>query len=219
MKKLFTLLAVCLAFAAIGHAQTDGTFIFTDEQGNPVADGAESTVSTINDEGQMVVPLFVKNVSGQKAAASLYETIDGKPNGTWQTCAFGNCMVLDETGYSPKAVQNIDAEADIQTEWIPEEGKYASWKAKLQIHVFNIMSQSPFPGMPPIETAGTVVIGYGPTVTVNFVYADPASISTATASAQDSQYFSISGRRSATPVKGLNIVKDANGRYHKKLIR
>ena len=28
MKKLFTLLAVCLAFAAIGHAQTDGTFIF-----------------------------------------------------------------------------------------------------------------------------------------------------------------------------------------------
>ncbi len=170
MKKLFTLLAVCLAFNAIGHAQTDGTFIFTDEQGNPVGDGAEITVRGINNEGQMVVPLFVKNVSGQKAAVSLYETIDDKPNGTWQTCAFGNCMVLNETGYSPKSVQGIDAVTDIQTEWIPEEGNYASWKAKLQIHVFDIISQSPFPGMPPIETVGTTIIGYGPTITVNFIY-------------------------------------------------
>ena len=165
MKKIFTLITLLLAMAANGLAQqADGTFQFIDEQGNVVPDGSVITVSGINAEGQMVVPLWVKNTSGQKAAVSMYENIDDKPvayamdegelelddNGNpiplpnWQTCAFGNCMNLKQTGYSSKNIVNGDYKASIQTEWQPEEGKFDSWTATLQIHVFNITTQTVF---------------------------------------------------------------------------
>lgn len=161
-----------LLFVTGAFAQTvDETFQFVDADGNVVADGSVITITEINEEGQMVVPLYVKNASGEKAAVSMYETIDGLPNGNWQTCAFGNCMQLEESGYSPKSVVAADYNASIQTEWIPQEGAYATWEAKLQIHVFNIVSQVKFGVL--TESAGTEIIGYGPTVTVRFEYTNP----------------------------------------------
>jgi len=168
MKKLFTLCTAML-LAAMATAQTDETFQFVDADGNVVSDGSTIAVNQLNEEGQMVVPLWVKNVSEEKAAVSLYETIDQLPNGTtWQTCAFGNCMQLDESGYSPKKVVPADYNESIQTEWIPETGSYATWEAKLQIHVLNIIIKSKFGTIS--EEAGTEVIGYGPTVNVRFEY-------------------------------------------------
>lgn len=173
MKKLFTLCVSLLLLGTGVYAQdgVDGTFQFVDAEGNTVADGSVITVTELNEEGQMVVPLFVKNMSGEKAAVSMYETIDQKPNGEWQTCAFGNCMILNETGYSSKNIMPEDYEASIQTEWIPAEGGYATWEATLQIQVFNIMTKSQF-GVT-TEVAGNSIIGYGPTVTVRFEYNDP----------------------------------------------
>ena len=98
MKKIFTLFFALFALTTVWAAETDNVFQFTDLEGNPVADGSVITVNTLNEEGQMVVPLMVKNVSGEAAAATLFETIDAMPNGTWRTCAFGNCMTLTETG-------------------------------------------------------------------------------------------------------------------------
>ncbi|MBQ4393231.1 MAG: hypothetical protein II826_09015 [Prevotella sp.] len=172
MKKLFTLCAAVLLCVAAG-AQVDETFQFVDADGNVVPDGSVITVNTLNEDGQMSIPLSVRNVSGAKAAASLYETIDQLPGGTWQTCAFGNCMTLEASGYSPKSVVDADYDAYIQTEWIPETGQYATWEAKLQIHVFNVMSVSRFGQT--VDTPGTTVTGYGPTVTVRFEYADPST--------------------------------------------
>ncbi len=173
MNKLFTLCVSLLLLGTGVYAQeaADGTFQFVDAEGNAVADGSVITVSELNDEGQMVVPLFVKNMSGQRAAVSMYETIDQLPNGEWQTCAFGNCMILSETGYSPKNIVPDDYNASIQTEWIPAAEGYASWEATLQIHVFNIVSKSQFGVV--TEVAGNEVIGYGPKVTVRFEYKKP----------------------------------------------
>ena len=166
MKKLFTLLTA-MVLSAVAFAQADGTFVFTDLQGNVVTDGSVVTVTEINEAGQMVVPLKVKNVSGEKAAVSMYENIDQKPNGSWQTCAFGNCMMLPATGYSSKNIMEADFEGSIETEWIPDEGgSNATWEATLQIHVFNIVKQTVF-GVT-TEKAGDMVIGYGPTITVRF---------------------------------------------------
>lgn len=171
MKKLFTLCVSLLLLGTAALAQTvDETFQFVDAEGNEVTDGTVITVTEMNEEGQMVVPLYVKNVSGEKAAVSMYETIDQMPGGVWQTCAFGNCMQLSETGYSPKNVVDADYNASIQTEWKPEAGQYATWEAKLQIHVFNIVTQTKF-GVT-TETVGKEIIGYGPTVTVRFEYAE-----------------------------------------------
>lgn len=168
MKRIFILLAALLALSTSWADEVDSTFQFTDLEGNPVTDGTVITINTVNGEGQMVVPLKVKNMSGAKAAVSMYETIGTLPNGTWQTCAFGNCMQLTETGYSPKNIVDADYFEDIQTEWMPENGKHATWEATLQIHVFAIVTQTRF-GVT-VETAGEEVIGYGPTVTVRFEY-------------------------------------------------
>lgn len=239
MKKIFTLITLLLAMAANGLAQqTDGTFQFIDEQGNVVPDGSVITVSGINAEGQMVVPLWVKNTSGQKAAVSMYENIDDKPvayaidegelelddNGNpiplpnWQTCAFGNCMNLKQTGYSSKNIVNGDYKASIQTEWQPEEGKFDSWTATLQIHVFNITTQTVFGQTK--EIAGDEIIGYGPKVTINFVYsAESANISHVQEGQREVARYSLTGRRLNAPSRGINIVRLANGKAVKKIVR
>ena len=212
MKQLLTTLAFLVCHFTISEAQE--TFQFTDLQGNPVADGSVITVKTLNSEGQMVVPLRVKNVLGQKAAVSMFETIDDKPHGDWQTCAFGNCMTLDETGYSPKNIMSADYDAEIQTEWIPETGKYASWTATLQIHVFNIKTTMSFGKL--IEKPGDEVIEYGPTVTVHFVYDDPAGISTPNQSRLQkgsNEVYNLNGQRVQQTVSGLYI---KNGKKVKK---
>ena len=177
MKQLKYILLFAVLMGMTGSkvlASPSSAIEFVDANGNIVADGSVITISEMNEEGQMVVPLFVKNTSGQKAAVALYEIIDGMPHGEWQTCAFGNCMILSETGYSPKNIVPADYHASIQTEWIPEEGSYATWEATLQIHVFNIVSKSQFGQL--IEQAGDEIIDYGPTVTIRFEYEDPSNI-------------------------------------------
>ena len=175
MKKLFTFCtAIMLGICAFAQEEVDETFQFVDADGNVIADGSTIVINQLNDEGQMAIPLSVKNVSGEKAAVSMYETIDAMPNGTWQTCAFGNCMMLTKTGYSPKNIVSADYDSSIQTEWIPEEGQYATWEATLQIHVFNTIIQSRFGVV--TEVAGNDVIGYGPTVTIRFEYKDGSSL-------------------------------------------
>ncbi|MBQ8127603.1 MAG: hypothetical protein IJ176_04300 [Prevotella sp.] len=154
----------------------DESFQFVDEQGNVVANGSTVVVSKINNQGQMIVPLYVQNKSGEKAAVSMYEDLSRKPNGGWQTCAFGNCMTLNGSGYSAKSIAAADYKADIQTEWMPVVGQYATWEARLQIHVFNIVTKTQFGR--PVEQPGEEVIGYGPAITVRFVY-DASSSMTA----------------------------------------
>jgi len=221
MKRFFTLLVSVFALAATGWAQDEGedldqTFVFIDDQGNIVPDGSVITVAAINDEGQMVVPLKVKNVEGGGAAVSMYETIDALPNGGWQTCAFGNCMTLSATGYSAKNIISGTDASDIQTEWMPEQGKYATWAATLQSHVFNIITKTVF-GMKQ-EVAGEEIIGYGPKVTVNFVYnSESAHISGTAADHQPKEYFNVRGQRIDGPQKGLNIIRLANGKTIKTI--
>ena len=221
MKRFFTLLVSAFALTATGWAQDEGedldqTFVFVDDQGNIVPDGSVITVAAINDEGQMVVPLKVKNVEGDGAAVSMYETIDALPNGGWQTCAFGNCMTLSATGYSAKNIISGTDASDIQTEWMPEQGKYATWSATLQIHVFNIITKTVF-GMKQ-EVAGEEIIGYGPKVTVNFVYnSESAHISGTAADHQPKEYFNVRGQRIDGPQKGLNIIRLANGKTIKTI--
>ena len=216
MKKLFTLILVSMALAVTTHAeeQNDRTFQFVDANGNEVADGSVITVSELNAEGQMVVPLRVKNVSGQKAAASIYEEINEKPGGEWQTCAFGNCQTMTQNGYSPKSVVDADYEKSIQTEWIPEAGKYAEWTATLQVHVFNITTKKQFGR--DVDAVGDNIIGYGPKVTVRFRYMDPAHIdATGAKGTTVSRIYSANGCRLSTMRRGLNIVKLANGHAFK----
>lgn len=210
--KRFLLFVIGVLFLGTAQAQeTDQTFQFIDNEGNVVPDGSVITVNSINTEGQMIVPLFVQKVSSEKAAVSLYETISDIPSGQWQTCAFGNCIILEESGYSSKTIVSDQMSHDIQTEWIPEQGMYASWTATLQIRRMN--TQTKFG----VEQAGTLVLGYGPSVTIHFVYADPAGINTVkTANEGEERYFTPSGRMVSRQQRGLCIVKLADGSVIKR---
>ena len=222
MKRLFTLAFLLCALAASGWAQDDKiqTFQFVDEEGNVVPDGTVITISEVKDEEGigtiMAVPLHVKNITGEKVAVGMWEDIAQKPNGEWQTCAFGNCMTLPQSGYSAKSVLSGEYNQDIMTEWIVEKEKYASWTATLQITYFNITTN--FFGM---EQAGNNVVGYGPSVTLNFVYADPASIDNVERSTLNVQrYYDLQGRRLIVQrAHGLNIVSLADGRVIKRIIQ
>ncbi len=167
MKKLFTL-CTAMVLTLMASAQVDETFQFVDASGNVVADGSTIVINQLDKDGKMFVPLSVKNNSGEKAAACMYEDIDKMPNGEWQTCAFGSCMKLTATGYSASTVAGADYNAEILTEWMPVVGSYATWEATLQILVFDIVETMRFGQV--FETVGTDIIGYGPKVTVRFEY-------------------------------------------------
>ena len=223
MKRFFTLIFALATLAASGWAQDDKikTFQFIDEQGNIVPDGSVITINKVNDQLQMVVPLHIKNMTGEKAAVSMWEDISQKPSGEWQTCAFGNCMTLAESGYSAKSVLSGEYDQDIMTEWMLEEGKYGSWTATLEIRYFNITKN--FFGM---EQAGNNVVGYGPSVTINFVYADNADVNDVQRSTPTVQcVYDLQGRRldvqrstfNVQRSHGLRIVRMADGRVIKRI--
>ena len=229
MKRLFTLVFALCALAVSGWAQDDKiqTFQFVDEQGNVVPDGTVITISDVKDDEAigkiMAVPLHVKNITGDKVAVGMWEDIDQKPSGDWQTCAFGNCMMLSESGFSAKSVLSGEYEQDIMTEWIVEEGKYGDWTATLEIRYFNITTN--FFGM---EQAGSNVVGYGPSVTLHFVYTDPASIANTERSSFNVQrYYDLQGRRlnvqrstfNVQRPQGLGIVRLADGRVIKRIVK
>lgn len=218
MKRFFTLFVMALALSAAAWAEkVDQTFVFVDTLGNVLPDGAVITVSKVGQEGDMSIPVRVRNVQGDKAAVSMFENIDAIPNGEWQTCAFGNCMMLNATGYSAKNIFSGTADTDIQTEWIPETNKYASWSATLQIHVFDIVTQSRFGIV--TEVPGNNVIDYGPTLTVNFVYNESSDIKSLQTGETAKEYFDLRGQRLNAPRKGLNIIKLADGETVKKMVK
>ena len=216
MKRFFTLIFALATLAANGWAQDDKikTFQFIDEQGNIVPDGSVITINKVNDQLQMVVPLHIKNMTGEKAAVSMWEDISQKPSGEWQTCAFGNCLTLSKNGYSPKSVAEAGYDRSIQTEWIPTPGAYAEWTATLQIHVFNIVTKTQFGQK--IDSAGDDIIGHGPTVTVRFRYQDPSHVgSLLTDGTAISHIYSFDGRQLNALRRGLNIVRLSDGRVQK----
>lgn len=234
MKKIFTLMTALLTLAATGRAQVgqeeeelDDTFVFTDLEGNVVSDGTVLTVSTIDDEGRMVVPLKVRNVAGDRVAVSMDENIDAMPTGKWQTCAFGNCIVLPASGYSAKNIVDEEYQQNIETEWYPELGSYATWDATLQIHVFNIESKMMFGQV--LDQPGNEVIGYGPKVTIHFEYKDAQGTSgirsaAGTSTAVPQAGYALDGRqlqgsRLQSRPRGLSIIRMSDGSVRKVCTR
>lgn len=221
MKKLYTTILSLLLVATAAQAQeVDNRFQFTDLDGNPVANGTTITVNTIDAEGQMVVPLKVKNTSGERQAAGIFETLDDMPEGTtMKTCAFGDCLMLQETAYSSKKIVEADYNTSIETEWLPTIGEYATWTATYQIHVFSIVEETKFGQT--TEKPGPFVTGEGPTVTVKFVYADPASVGSIANNEKlsVSKRYATDGSLLSAPAKGINILRMSNGDVRKVVVK
>lgn len=218
MKKIYLLcLAMMGLFALQANAQSseiDNTFRFQDANGNEVKDGTTLTLSKL-ENGQISTGLFVKNISGKQTAGYLSIDITNMPNGSFASCAFGSCRPAWTTAGAYESARNVvEANADaenIATEWVPVA--YGDWTGTIQLVVLGVNKNKfglPSPGD---------IIGYGPKVTLHFVYADPTGIN-GISSTQDKKVaaiYSASGAKLSDMQNGLNIVKYTDGTTAKVL--
>lgn len=214
MKKIYLLcLAMMGLFALQANAQSnqmDNTFQFQDANGNEVKDGTTLTLSTLTD-GQIKTGLYIKNTSGKKVAGNLRIDLTNMPNGSVSSCGFGLCMNYPTASVVDGSNGVIEADAAAfsdQTEWIPTT--YGDWTATMQLIVREVkVIHKPFGDKP---AAGDIT-GYGPKVTLHFVYADPTGINgiSSTQGKKVAAVYNASGARLTDMQKGLNIVKYTDG--------
>lgn len=201
-------------------AQTDNTFVFTDAQGNELADG-DTVVASVYDatKQQIKVPLGIKNISGKKAAGSLTVDLKNMPNGSFTTCAFGNCSANPAQSAAYLDATGNYSESDLNSEWKPVEGSYATWTATLQLQKRAVKTLK----MPwgDIDQTGDVE-ALGRKVYVKFVYADPAGINDIRRNSSDSKVvarYNLNGQRVSSAQQGINVVRLQNGKVIKYLQR
>lgn len=161
MKKLFTLIAMVLA-TSMAHGQQ---YVFADKDGNEIADGSTivrnvTEADPFNPE-TVIIPsgLFVKNTGDGSNEVEISADVIQIDNGSVQLCFPLSCMVANSIGtiVSDRGTVASNDVKDIETEWLPEGyGKCTvTYTAKTYSGLASIGSQ---------------------TVTVNYVYADPAAV-------------------------------------------
>lgn len=199
MKKIFTLFAL-LAGAATLQAQS---LSFVDANGATIADG-----STLTMNNAFMDPIFeewmlplegvsIKNSGASEATANVTVKATTLPSGSFACCLGESCKNINEQGGTitvscPVAANGTQAFAN--TEWMLEEGNYGT-------------------------TVVTFTLSGGPSITVNFVYSESASLGTTKADDQIVAYYSLLGEKLEKPVSGINIVQYANGKTCRKVIK
>lgn len=191
----------------------DDTFEFVDAAGNVVANGSELTCNTMNDLGQISTGLKVRNTNNTIEAVQVALSISKIANGQISVCFPKNCQYFSTTGDANAQAGTMTAEQllDFQTEWVPTKGSYGETDATFQL-IHKDTTTSPWGG----TTASDDILGYGPKITVHFVYADPTAINTVDADKQQSvaARYNLMGQR-VNSSKGLQIVKFADGKTMK----
>lgn len=227
--KIKTLLAsaVIAMLGISASAQTDfETFQFVDKNGNTVPDGTTLTINEAevkNGMLQISTGLFVKNMTNETQAIALDYDIQSIPNGSYSICYPGQCQNYTSQGIitkGPALVDTTDPDytnpADLQAEWFPTA--YGTSTLTIQIKVHEVTTEEIF-GMT-IPSAGDFK-AYGPKITLNLVYADPAGINGVADNANTeivSRYNTI-GMRVNSAVKGMNIEKLSNGKTIKRIVK
>lgn len=216
MKKLFTL-CIALLFSCV--AMNAQNFIFVDGEGNTIENGATLTMDQVsykedfvfNPDGSYeiiqvpMIPLsgvYIKNNSSESQSCKVTYNVTALPNGTFAACCAGNCLNLDSEGTIEKnanadAGKTIDISTD--TEWVP----VAAGTTTVKISVQGSKSM-----LPDSE------------ITVNFVYSS-TSIDGIQNNADNKVVarYSINGQLLDAPQKGINILKYADGRIEKVIVK
>lgn len=216
MKKLFTL-CIALLFSCV--AMNAQNFIFVDGDGNTIENGATLTMDQVsykediafNPDGSWeivktpMVPfkgVYIKNNSSSELSCKVVYNITSMPSGSFAACCAENCSTLDKEGTIEKSA-NADAGKTIDistdTEWIPVSDGTCTVKISVQ---------------------GSTSMLPDSEITVNFVYS-----STAIDGIQNNvdnkvvARYSINGQLLDAPQKGVNILKYADGRTEKVIVK
>ncbi len=217
MKKLFTL-CIALLFSCV--AMNAQNFIFVDGDGNTIENGATLTMDKIgykedfifNPDGSFevvqvpMIPLsgvLIKNNSAESQSCKVTFNVTALPNGSFAACCAENCSNLDKEGTIGKnanadAGKTIDISTD--TEWVPVAAGTTTVK---------ISAQGSKSMLPDSE------------ITINFIYDGTASIDGIQNNADNKVVarYSINGQLLDAPQKGINILKYADGRIEKVIVK
>ncbi len=217
MKKLFTL-CIALLFSCV--AMNAQNFIFVDGDGNTIENGATLTMDKIgykkdfifNPDGSYedvqvpMIPLsgvLIKNNSAESQSCKVTFNVTALPNGSFAACCAGNCSNLDKEGTIEKnanadAGKTIDISTD--TEWVPVAAGTTTVK---------ISAQGSKSMLPDSE------------ITINFIYDGTASIDGIQNNTDNKVVarYSINGQLLDAPQKGINILKYADGRIEKVIVK
>ena len=214
MKKLFTL-CIALLFSCV--AMNAQNFIFVDGDGNTIENGATLTMDQVSYKEDFVfnpdeiiqVPMislsgvYIKNNSAESQSCKVTYNVTALPNGSFAACCAGNCSNLDSEGTIEKNV-NADAGKTIDistdTEWVPVAAGTTTVK---------ISAQGSKSMLPDSE------------ITINFIYDGTASIDGIQNNADNKVVarYSINGQLLDAPQKGINILKYADGRIEKVIVK
>ena len=217
MKKLFTL---CIALLVSCVAMNAQNFIFVDGEGNTIENGATLTMDQVSYKEDFVfnpdgsyeiiqVPMislsgvYIKNNSAESQSCKVTYNVTALPNGSFAACCAGNCSNLDSEGTIEKnanadAGKTIDISTD--TEWVPVAAGTTTVK---------ISAQGSKSMLPDSE------------ITINFIYDGTASIDGIQNNADNKVVarYSINGQLLDAPQKVINILKYADGRIEKVIVK
>lgn len=217
MKKLFTL-CIALLFSCV--AMNAQNFIFVDGDGNTIENGATLTMDQVSyKEGFVFYPddsyekiqvpmiflsgVYIKNNSAESQSCKVTYNVTALPNGSFAACCAGNCSNFASEGTIKKnanadAGKTIDISTD--TEWVPVAAGTTTVK---------ISAQGSKSMLPDSE------------ITINFIYDGTASIDGIQNNADNKVVarYSINGQLLDAPQKGINILKYADGRIEKVIVK
>ena len=168
MKQIFTFLMFAMALMAwpIQAQEIDESFMFMDEDGNLIENGATVTRTVVEtyDEGVDVIysGVSVINLMGSADYLSVHYVIERIDNGSYQICFPMTCNTQSEVGSYETASGQLMADIqNIESEWFPTaDGECI---VTLTIELYDKMGL-----FPPTY----VHKAWGPTITLRFVKGD-----------------------------------------------
>lgn len=219
MKKLFTL-CIALLFSCV--AMNAQSFIFVDGDGNTIENGTTLTMDQVettqesvqNPDGswsvvqKTIVPfsdVFVKNNSSEDLSCKVSYDVKSLPNGSFAACCAGNCTTVPLRGEIFVIEKNAEASAgktiDISTDTEFKPVSEGICTVKISVQGSKSM-------LPDSE------------ITVNFIYSS-TSIDGIQNNADNKVVarYSINGLLLDAPQKGINILKYADGRIEKVIVK
>lgn len=220
MKKITLMCFMMLGMlsSAVAQTETDNSLTFLDKNNKEVKDGSTITITTVSTsnlgEEQMEIELSLQNKSTNDLTVQLTADLTEMPSNTaFQSCAFGNCDIANNSMVKafPAGKLGKGGIEALATEWLPNDVKNVSWTCRLSA---DIMEGD-------IQGGDLKLKAHGPKINVVFKRGTPTGIDTAMAedATKEVARYTADGQRVSQPVKGINIIRQADGSIVKQLIK
>ncbi len=202
MKKVFLLLCAMLATTTL---LAQDYYVFADKDGNVFEDGTTIQCTKAEDDGfgTIMLPsgLYVKNADAPNSCAvSVVANITKMESGLLQLCFPMNCSSYSTVGLQAETEKETLTQGQVKnlmTEWLP-----TAYGECTVIYT--------------LRTYQSILRKNERTITVNYRYADPASVSLIKSNAAIHQgIFNLQGCRQQQLSRGINIVRRSNGTIRK----